>query len=60
MALWLTVSIWIIFTLWSLVEVRGFYLLGKYPQLYYTKSSSIVTWLWTVFTVFWLSFQFIG
>ena len=60
MSLWLTVAIWIIFTMWSLVEVHGIYVLCTNRFAYYTKSSSIVIWLWAMFTVFWLCFQFIG
>ena len=60
MALWLTVSIWIIYSMWSLIEVHGLYVPGTNRFAYYTQSSRTVTLLWVVFSVFWLSFQFFG
>ena len=60
MSNWLTVSIWIIFVLWSIIEIAGMYTFVTRPYVRYTVGSSIVTWLWLMFTVFWLCFQFIG
>lgn len=60
MSLWLTVSIWIIFVLWSLIEVAGIHALITIPHAQYSLTASVVTYLWVLFSVFWLSFQFIG
>lgn len=61
MSIWLTVAIWIIFMLWSFIEVSSLYILIKtYPKMYYTRTAIKVTYLWILFTIFWLSYQFIG
>jgi hypothetical protein len=59
MSLWLTVAIWIILILWSIIEVVGMYVLLKHPKARYTMSSSIMTYFWIVFVVCWFCFQFI-
>jgi len=60
MTLWLTVSIWIIFVFWSLIEVHGMYVFCTHQHIRYSKFASRVTLLWVVFSVFWFSYQFIG
>ena len=43
MSNWLTVAIWIIFVLWSIIEIAGMYTFVTRPYVRYTVGSSIVT-----------------
>ena len=60
MSLWLTVSIWIMWAIWSVVEVHALYVRDINYCVFITQTSSMVTILWVLFTVFWFYFQFIS
>jgi hypothetical protein len=60
MSLWLTIAIYIMWALWSIVEVHGLHVLNTNRFAYYTRTSRMVTILWIVFTIFWFSFQIFG
>lgn len=64
MSNWIIIAIytliWIMWGVWSIVEIVGIYTFFNNLKVRYTLGSSIVTYLWIVFTVFWLCYQFIG
>ena len=45
MSNWLTIAVWILLTLWSIIEVTALYVFFKHPRARYTMSSSIMTYL---------------
>ena len=60
MPTWLNIAIWIIMILWSLVEIQGLYHLCTRPRVYYTMASSIVSYLWVLIMILWISFNIFG
>lgn len=57
---WIVYAVWVILTLWSLIEMSGIYALITNPGLEYSRVSNIVTSFWVVAIVFWISYRFFG
>lgn len=60
MPTWLVYDIWVVLSMWSIIEIGGLYSFIQDPKLHYTNRAMLVTSCWFVLVVFWICYRIWG